>query len=312
MGFVPVEVAYVILITPLVLWVGLMIFIATRKRWPWGVRGICLCLIVGFPTFGFFLPAYLKEQRYKQAEAEASARRQVALPYFYEQCAKDSGRFVYKPVEMPQESVYIMKPRKSPSAKDLQDQFWMGDPYAGVYYLSWMESRTNPFPMMNEAKRFTGTGDANRDKWSRIPYFSFVEMLDLYEPNRLWRYTYEPTGAQGRKELTRVPIDATQSRYGFTWEDLSTPEDRQHWVAKSRLQIIDLQNHEVIAERIGYLIEWSIGMGKEMQEIQGGWSGWAEASRGANSWKRLFCPPRSKETDEDWIRSVLLNVPFDE
>jgi hypothetical protein len=69
------------------------------------------------------------------------------------------------------------------------------------------------------------------------------------DPNQLWRYTYEQTGhmKEGKvihragelvpwterevlkypeKKLTRVPIDAIQSRYGFTWEDLSTPEGR--------------------------------------------------------------------------------------
>jgi hypothetical protein len=227
---------------------------------------------------------------------------------------------VYKPVEMPQESVYIMKPRKRASPEDVKNQFWMGDPYMGIdYYRSWMskedwlskEEKDDP-PI--EPGRYIGWGNKYGDekKYKGIPYLSFVEMPDLDNPNQRWRYTYEPTGRMKEdagdqqypeKKLARVLIDTIQSRYGFTWEDLSTPEGRQYWVAKSRLQIIDLQTHEVIAERIGYIIEGrSFGTHSE---------GWHRASGGEQDWKRFFCPPHPYGKDEDWIRSVLRNVPFE-
>jgi hypothetical protein len=99
------------------------------------------------------------------------------------------------------------------------------------------------------------------------------------------------------KKLTRVPIETIQSRYGLTWDDLSTPDGRQYWVAKSRLQIIDLQNNEVIAERIGYIIEGR------------GFRNWRNTGGDAYVRKQHFCPTRTHGTDSHWIRSVLRNIP---
>jgi hypothetical protein len=291
--------------------VGLTIFLARRMTWPWWVRGVCIGTIAAFFVLKVFLPLQRYEQtRWKdeQLRAEQRAYEQKAYTYFHEQCAKDSGRFVYKPVETPQESVYIMKPRRRASPEDVKNQFWMGDPYMGGDYYKFSEPKESDPPI--ELIAYIGSGNRYSDEKDTIPpYLSFVEMLDLDNPNQLWRYTYEPTGHMKEvlgnqypeKKLTRVPIDAIQSRYGFTWEDLSTPEGRQYWVAKSRLQIIDLQTHEVIAERIGYLIEGrSFGMWNKTFGGDYGWKG-----------KKFFCPSRPYSGDEAWIRSVLLNVPFE-
>jgi hypothetical protein len=296
---------------------SLAIFFAWRKTWPWWVRGACLGMIAAFLAFEVFLP----QQRYEQIKAERLAYEQKAFAYFHEQCAKDSGLFVYKPVET-QESVYIMKPRRRASRKDLKNQFWMGDPYMGAKYHHFWQSGSEKFDPPVELEQYIGSGDERNDVASRVPYFSFVEMPDMDDQTKMWRYIYEPTGRMKEtqliiragkavsarnpevmkypeKILTRVPINTFQSRYGFTWDDLSTPEGRQYWVAKSRLQIIDLQNHEVIAERVGYLIEGrSFGTGEY---------GWHEPFGGDNT-GRFFCP--SSGRNEDWIRSVLLNVPF--
>jgi hypothetical protein len=305
-------------------WIGLVVFIATRKKWSWKIRASILSAIAMFFIFFVFIPMYQYYAKKGKEMAERKAYREKAYAYFHEQCAKDSGRFVYKPVETPQESVYIMKPRKIASVEDLKNQFWMGDPYMGAVYSKIFVSEK--VGSLEELRNYIGSGDKYEDERSRITYFFSAEIPDLDDPNQLWRYAYEPTGRikaakiivragkavprPGRevmkypeKKLTRIPINAIQSRYGFTWEDLSTPESRQYWVAKSRLQIIDLQTHDVIAERIGYLIEGrSFGMGKR---------GWLEAWGGDNYvWKRHFCPSRFWGTDEDWIRSVLLNVPF--
>jgi hypothetical protein len=40
-----------------------------------------------------------------------------------------------------------------------------------------------------------------------------------------------------------------------TYDDISTREERDFWIAGSSLKVIDLQTNEVIAERIGYMMD---------------------------------------------------------
>ncbi|MDO9234685.1 MAG: hypothetical protein Q7U28_01465 [Aquabacterium sp.] len=65
---------------------------------------------------------------------------------------------------------------------------------------------------------------------------------------------YTPTVR--KQEITQLT-----ARYGISWEDLSTKEDRDHWIAGGALRIIDLQTNEVIAERVGYMIDTGQGHG---------------------------------------------------
>lgn len=45
----------------------------------------------------------------------------------------------------------------------------------------------------------------------------------------------------------------------MTWDDISTREEREYWIAGSSLKVIDLQTNQVIAERIGYMVDWAQG-----------------------------------------------------
>ena len=48
-------------------------------------------------------------------------------------------------------------------------------------------------------------------------------------------------------------------RYGVTWDDISTREEREYWIAGSSLKVIDLQTNKLIAERVGYMVDWAQG-----------------------------------------------------
>src|SRR5690606_31555995 len=101
--------------------------------------------------------------------------------------------------------------------------------------------------------------------------YRYVEVVDPENGIR-YRYTGEVrdvervTGstsdsAAGRKflrptfVLDRVPASGTKPRYGVLFEDISSVEDRQHWIAGSSLKVIDLHTNEVMAERIGYMVD---------------------------------------------------------
>ena len=52
-----------------------------------------------------------------------------------------------------------------------------------------------------------------------------------------------------------MPAAGAAPRYGLTYEDISTHEDRDYWIAGSLLKVIDLQTGELMAERIGYMMD---------------------------------------------------------
>jgi hypothetical protein len=74
------------------------------------------------------------------------------------------------------------------------------------------------------------------------------------------------------------------AHYGIAWEDISTQEDRQNWIAGGSLRVIAMQTNEVIAERTGYMIDR--GQGSQI----GGRSPWAFARDSA-------CPAYRSATD---------------
>ena len=45
----------------------------------------------------------------------------------------------------------------------------------------------------------------------------------------------------------------------IAYDDISTREERDYWIAGSSLKVIDLKTNEVIAERIGYMMDWAQG-----------------------------------------------------
>ena len=75
--------------------------------------------------------------------------------------------------------------------------------------------------------------------------------------------------------LERVPASEQLPRYGVTFDDISTHEEREYWIAGSSLKVIDLQTNEVIAERIGYMVD--LGQGSRA----GGRSPWLFAADNA-------------------------------
>lgn len=111
--------------------------------------------------------------------------------------------------------------------------------------------------------------------------YRFVEAIDPKDGIR-YRYTahFEQPGLTQPnfvKDYWRLVLDAVAAtgprpRYGVTFEDISTQEDRKYWIAGSRLAVIDLKANEVIAERIGYMMDTGQG------NTNGGRSPWLLAA----------------------------------
>ncbi|MDR1850338.1 MAG: hypothetical protein LBQ75_09890 [Zoogloeaceae bacterium] len=54
--------------------------------------------------------------------------------------------------------------------------------------------------------------------------------------------------------LTRfdLPVDAPSARYALSIEDISTLEDRAHWVARGRITLMERNTGETVAEYVGF------------------------------------------------------------
>jgi hypothetical protein len=200
------------------------------------------------------------ERSMAAAKREAvRARHEKADAIFRERCKK-AGEFTYRTAE-DVEGVFLLKLR--PDEINYRDQYRMDDPYGrdlggDGYILSFLrgfETRQAQF----------APGSPNR-----YGYF-YVDAIDPVDGKR-YRYTgsvKEVThtesiliGGDGKTKfktmdfvLDRIPAPDPAPRYGVTYDDISTREERDYWIAGSSLKVIDLQTNEVMAERIGYMMD---------------------------------------------------------
>lgn len=208
---------------------------------------------------------------------DSKARLAKAEAMFQERCKK-SGEFVHRTAGNV-EGILLMKIRQD--GTNYGDQFKMDDPYGhdstgDRYVRSFLVGR-------NKNGYLTSTPEAQVS-----PGYRYVEAIDPKDGTR-YRYTgniKEVTrtssilmGGDGKATfktkdfvLDRAPAPDSAPRYGVTYDDISTREEREYWIAGSSLKVIDLQTNEVMAERIGYMMDRGQG------ERGGGRSPWLLAA----------------------------------
>lgn len=197
-----------------------------------------------------------------QLRAERQAYVSEAWAHFKKRC--ESAHVTYYKQVPPQEGVYIMKPTTAPTPQQLKDQYWMGDPY-DLPNTAEYEARV----LLYTHRPRTNNNDATISRSDRGG-FDYVEAPApgqqtqhlRYRPK--WKKKKNDAGLEyyswDNRAVEQPEIVRNRtSRYGFTWEDISTKEDRYYWVAGGRMTVVNLENGELIAERIGYLIEPKFG-----------------------------------------------------
>ena len=172
---------------------------------------------------------------------------------FAERC-KTAGEKIYRTVN-DVEGVFLLKLR--PMEINFDDQFKLDDPYGhdsggDQYILNFLRG----FYHQRGDSLFPGAPP-------RLGYL-YVDALD---PVTGLRYRYTPrveepwqTNKAYLQGYTRLVFDKVVAtgpapRYGVTYDDISTREERELWIAGSSLKVLDLQANEVIAERMGYMID---------------------------------------------------------
>jgi hypothetical protein len=188
--------------------------------------------------------------------SEQRSRGQTAMAMFNERCKK-AGEFIHRTVAGV-DGILVMKVR--PDVINYDQQFAMTDPYGHDFVgEAYSRSFLRGFYAQNSAGSTRAPGAA-----PLLVGFEYVEAVNLADGVR-YRYTgriEEPwlTNKSYLKGYLRFVADRSPPgtpppRYGVTYEDISTREEREYWIAGSSLRIVDLVTNEIIAERIGYMFD---------------------------------------------------------
>jgi len=200
---------------------------------------------------------------------DSKARLAKAEAMFQERCKK-AGEFIHRTAENV-EGVFLIKVRPSGTnyGHNVEQQFRLDDPYGHDstdrnYIESFLVGR-------NKNGWLVSTGPV------ATKGYRYVDALDPKDEKR-YRYTgsvksvgkKDTTAYNVRLELKRDPnydlniyafvLDKSRTAdpapgYGVTYDDISTREEREYWIAGSSLKVIDLKTNEVMAERIGYMMD---------------------------------------------------------
>lgn len=204
---------------------------------------------------------------------DGKARVAKAEAMFQERCKK-AGEFIHRTAENV-EGIFLMKvrPEGINYGHNEEQQFRLDDPYGhdstdDDYIKSFLFGRDKDGHLITTGPVATKS-------------YRYVEALDPRDGMR-YRYTgrvdqpwlKDKRYGEWVREfvLDRTPVTGTPPRYGVTYDDISTREDREYWIAGSSLRVIDLKTKEVMAERIGYM--WDPGQGNN----SGGRSPWLLAA----------------------------------
>jgi hypothetical protein len=191
-------------------------------------------------------------------EAErAKARREKAMAMWQERCKK-SGEFIHETVDGV-EGVYLMKLR--PGTPNYSDQFLMDDPYGRD---SGGEGSVEGFLKHEKPEGIDGRrDDIYHDRGYRYVVAKSPEDGNLYryegkmiEP---WQSDKRYLKGYVKFVFDKAPATEPLPRYGVTYDDISTREEREYWIAGSSLKVVDLKTNRVIAERIGYMVDAAQG-----------------------------------------------------
>ncbi len=213
----------------------------------------------------FIVPVAGHVQQQGAQRDAAQERLDASMALFQERC-KTAGERITRTVENV-EGVVWMKWRDQ--EVNYQDQFKLDDPYGAdcglegcIVLLLKSKDAASRFP--ESAKRHAGRYDyvqsIDPEDGRPYQYTGHPKSVKEESPEEFSRYVRstgigaEPDGSYLALKKTLL-VNGLTARYGVTWDDISTREDREHWIAGSSLKVLDLRTNEVIAERIGYMID---------------------------------------------------------
>ena len=199
-----------------------------------------------------------------QATEDPKARLAKAEAMFAERCKK-SGEFIHRTAENV-EGIVLLRVRMR---HNHGDQHQMSDPYghdstSDEYFKSFLVGRdkngwqTTTRPVATKGYRYVEALDEkDRKRYRYTGGMKVVRQMDVTAKGVQMALERNPNFDLNIYDfvLNKVPAPGPAPRYGVTYDDISTHEERDYWIAGSSLRVIDLQTNEVMAERIGYMMD---------------------------------------------------------
>lgn len=270
-------------------------------KWGYGIFAICVLSVVLLKSktiarkfysstlvvvaFGIWPAAALYQTRIKNNKTDERQKERLTLAarQFALRCENAGEMVNVSPIKV--NGIALMRWR-GPSA-ELEGQFNMKDPYG---------HDCSGEDCLKRLVRVTGGWDLNKEEALLYAQgYDFVEALDQSD-GKIYRYTAAISVVAVRTpdqvkqyirnndglnpgvnvygyKLERKNIPRYTAVYGVAWEDISTREDRENWVAGGELKIIDLRSNKIIAKRVGYLMDSGLG---SLSGARNPW-GWAQS-----------------------------------
>ena len=266
-----------------------------------GVVGLWFAVMYGLLTSG---------QRQREAEQEAFELAFKPHAEHFAKVCQLAGVKIHRQV-VDVNSVVFQAPRSDVRDKDLWDPGFRGDVYGTM-----------------DTSNYESGGEWNllstfltQPTWDNLFYprpkrevylrFPQVEVPALVDGVRGYN-RYRAVPGKAGLHFTRTFVHESASRYMVRWEDISTPNDREHWVAGSKWAIVDLRSEEVLAERVGYAIDTAQGQGPTGPTGNAGPGSppWVRAGHAQYRIRHIpnACPEKSDRYNLDFVRSALQPV----
>ena len=231
--------------------IGIALALWLPKKW-WGklLAVIAVAFVISLP-----LREARKEEQQQQVVVDDYKERYTKAKALFDERCKSAGEKIYKTVDGV-EGVLLEKIR--PKKINFSDQFVMDDPYGRDlgeegYVSSFLRVPLEPMGAESQGYLFVDvkdkTGKSTRYQLQRknspagVPYTVLNEI-------------------QNTDKVANFSIDYT---------DISTPMDRENWIAGGKLLVTDLNTKQLIAERTGFIFDRGLG------NVDGGRGPWEAA-----------------------------------
>ena len=229
----------------------------------WYPRSLPVKLALGALVLAAFTFPVLRHVGTKARQLDESQSRLAdAMALFAERC-KTAGERIFRTVDNVEGVVWMKWREETSNADNYADQWKLNDPYgndcggedciAALLRVSEGQDR-NPEGAKRYSAGYRYVEAVDPRDSLRYRYRAALK-LDLESVQREKESGAPPAAYQFRFKMDRDPIEAFNVRYGITWDDISTRDDRERWIAGGSLKVIDLQTGEVLGERIGYMVD---------------------------------------------------------